>query len=185
MHAAARTKAISSGSAATTTDLTRSGSNETGAKWPRLLLEDQVLRSGQRHLGAEHEPLIALEDRAGAEVGANRTAAVDVGIPVPEVERELVEGKRQADVPVEVVIGAVGRGVGRPPGGEVGRAEDAHLPAEKCAERWRHHADLAELVSRGGLERPHIALLRRVLRRVEDRAAERQLVDRRAAHASL
>src|SRR5687767_12832450 len=79
-----------------------------GHCWPRHF--EQSLRGLMKRscasvgeLGREDEALVA-------QLGMSADAAVgcaDVGIPVAEIERELVDREAQADVPVDVDVVAV------------------------------------------------------------------------------
>src|SRR5262245_35873153 len=58
---------------------------------------------GKRDLGGEDKALVALEDMTAAEV----VPVADIGVPVTEVEGELLYSQRQTSIPVAVVVVSV------------------------------------------------------------------------------
>jgi len=113
-------------------------------------------RSGDRQLDGEHEAPVA-QGRGRANVGR---IAVDIRVPVPEVEGQVLDAERQTHVPVVVLVI-------RPVGvDEVAVVLVALLPAQRTVQNRREDRNLGDGPGGERLERPDRAGLGEILRRV-------------------
>src|SRR5262245_914000 len=121
-------------------------------------------------LEGSDEPLVALERHALAERIAGGGTVPKVAIPVPQIQRPLLkEAKRQPYVPVHVIVVNV-----RNPSC-ITRVV-ARLVADKGAESRSEHANLRQNLREAGFECPYRAGLILIIRRVEDRTAQRAVL---------